>query len=333
MDSLVKYHHNIQRLKFRRYPVVIDIVGEIDSDLAMSFCEDITTAQDTGQSFVPVMIHSVGGDVYSLISMINAIEKSKIPVVTIVSGFAASAAAVLFTCGTPGHRFIGDYARLMIHSVSSNMFGSMNADGIVAEATETKRLNEMLSSIMSRHCGKSENFFSKFLHKRKNTDVYIDSKEAVKLGMADMIEIPKMVTHIMSISTLETLDGSIINTTDSELFHAYQKRNEKLNQSNGGSLQVIDEDEESHSSDSEKESHSDSSDSSSDSDTEKAMTKEEEDLLRSMLSKQKKKTKRSKFSKNGKKKKNILSKKLSRLSERKKEPLRPFKINRKKRSK
>lgn len=138
-STTLRLNENIKQVEFKRDPISISVLGEINDELAHEFVEQLTLAQNTGQSIVPILIHSIGGCVYSLFYMINAIRACKIKVATIVGGIAASAAACLFTCGHPDYRFMGPDARLMIHSVSSTIVGSIDAAGIKAEAEEIKK--------------------------------------------------------------------------------------------------------------------------------------------------------------------------------------------------
>ena len=68
-------------------PVVIRI-NKFDEASAKGFSAAMSSAQNTGQPVVPVIIDSYGGQVYSLMSMISNINHSKIPVATIVEGKA-----------------------------------------------------------------------------------------------------------------------------------------------------------------------------------------------------------------------------------------------------
>ena len=80
-------------------------------------------AHSTGQKVIPVVIDSYGGQVYSLMSMIAAIESAELPVATIVEGKAMSCGAVLLSFGEQGMRFADPHATVMIHDVSSGGYG------------------------------------------------------------------------------------------------------------------------------------------------------------------------------------------------------------------
>jgi ATP-dependent Clp protease protease subunit len=180
---------NIKSVELRSSPVIIR-VNKFDEKSAKEFAEKIASAHNTGQSVVPVVIDSYGGQVYSLMSMIASIKNSELPVATIVEGKAMSCGVILFSCGTEGYRYITEDATLMIHDVSSASWGK-NSE-IQASAEEVKRLNDRIYKILSENSNKSEKWFNKQLNEKGRADWFIESKEAIDLGLADKIGMPKL---------------------------------------------------------------------------------------------------------------------------------------------
>ena len=123
-------------------------------------------------------------------SMIASIKNSKIPVATIVEGKAMSCGVILFSCGTRGYRYITEDATLMVHDVSSGARGK-NSE-IQASAKETKRLNSKIYSILAGNSNKSERWFEKKITKRGRSDWFLDPEEAIKLGLADHVGMPRL---------------------------------------------------------------------------------------------------------------------------------------------
>ena len=126
-------------------PIVIR-VNKFDEASAKSFSAQMSRAQNSGQTIVPVIIDSYGGQVYSLMSMISDIKHSRLPVATIVQGKAMSCGAILFSFGAPGKRFMDPDATVMIHDVSSMEYGKV--EEIKASAEETERLNQKIYHMM-----------------------------------------------------------------------------------------------------------------------------------------------------------------------------------------
>jgi len=184
---------NIKTVELRSSPVVIR-VNKFDEKSAKEFAEKIASAHNTGQSVIPVIIDSYGGQVYSLMSMIASIKSSELPIATIVEGKAMSCGVILFSCGTEGYRYITEDATLMIHDVSSASWGK-NSE-IQASAEEVKRLNEKIYKILSANSNKSEKWFNKQLNEKGRADWFIESKEAIDLGLADKVGMPKLEINI-----------------------------------------------------------------------------------------------------------------------------------------
>ena len=180
---------NIKTVELRSSPVIIR-VNKFDEKSAKDFADKIASAHNTGQDVIPVVIDSYGGQVYSLMSMIASIKSSELPVATIVEGKAMSCGVILFSCGTEGYRYITEDATLMIHDVSAGSWGK-NSE-IQASAEETKRLNNRIYKILSENSNKSEKWFNKQLNEKGRADWFIESKEAIDLGLADKIGMPKL---------------------------------------------------------------------------------------------------------------------------------------------
>ena len=126
--------------------------------------------------------------------MVASIKNSELPVATIVEGKAMSCGVVLFSCGTEGYRYITEDATLMIHDVSSMAWGK-NSE-IQASAEEVKRLNDKIYRILSTNSNKSEKWFNKQLNDKGRADWFIESTEAIDLGLADKVGMPKLEINV-----------------------------------------------------------------------------------------------------------------------------------------
>jgi len=179
----------VKEMELRKQPVIIR-VNKFDEESAKKFATEIAQAHNTGQKVIPVVIDSYGGQVYSLMSMISAIQHSEIPVATIVEGKAMSCGAVLFSFGEEGMRFMDPNATVMIHDVSSMDFGKV--EELKAGAQEADRLNTIIYTMMARNCGKKDDYFMKIVDKKKHADWFLNAAEAKKHGMANQLRVPKI---------------------------------------------------------------------------------------------------------------------------------------------
>lgn len=177
----------LEKVELRFEPIVIR-VNKFDEESAAKFSNQMSAAQSTGQTIIPVVIDSYGGQVYSLMAMIASIKASSIPVATIVEGKAMSCGALLFSYGTPGYRFVDKHATIMIHDVSSGARGKI--EEIKADAKEGDRLNQLVYREMAANCGKEPEFFLKQIHDRSHADWYLDAEEAQTIGLANHLRVP-----------------------------------------------------------------------------------------------------------------------------------------------
>jgi len=189
MNLIKDVSKRLSEVKLRDQPIIIR-VNKFDEESADKFSNQMSAAQSTGQTIVPVVIDSYGGQVYSLMSMIANIKASKLPVATIVEGKAMSCGALLFSFGSPGYRFMDTHATIMIHDVSSGARGKI--EEIKADAKEGDRLNQLLYREMAANCGKEPKFFLKHIHDRSHADWYLDAEEAQSIGLANHLRIPEL---------------------------------------------------------------------------------------------------------------------------------------------
>jgi ATP-dependent protease ClpP protease subunit len=175
-------------------------VTEIEEAQVKPFADYVSEAVEAGMPVLPVVIDTLGGDLYALFAMADILDSVHIPVATIIAGKAMSAGAALFCCGTNGHRYIGPHASLMIHDVSSEEVSGKPHEMKVG-AEETERLNTLMYEFMERKIGKRRGYLLKLAQKRGHADWYLSPEEAVKLGLANHIKIPTVTTKV----TVETV--------------------------------------------------------------------------------------------------------------------------------
>jgi ATP-dependent Clp protease protease subunit len=194
VDSNIRYE-SVDELLVNTPKVVL--VNKFNEEAAKKFREQIEEAVNTGQSTIPVVIDSYGGEVYSLLSMIDTINSipSGVQVATVITGKAMSCGAVLFTFGAEGHRYMGPNATLMIHDVSSFAHGKV--EEIKADAKESERLNDLIYSMMARNCGHADQkYFWKIVHDKGRSDWFLDVKEAIGHNLTNHSRIPSYTLSV-----------------------------------------------------------------------------------------------------------------------------------------
>ena len=179
----------IKEIELRSDPVIIT-VNKFDEESANEFATLISAAQNTGQSVVPIVIDSYGGEAYSLLSMIASLKSSKVPVATIIKGKAMSCGALFASFGEEGLRFMDKDAILMIHDVSTMAFGKV--EELKADAREAERLNKKLYTMMARNCGKADNYFLDLIHDKGHADWFLDADEAKEHNLVQHLRVPNL---------------------------------------------------------------------------------------------------------------------------------------------
>ena len=172
------------------HPPEVVLVNKFDESSVQKFREGVDKAVQTGQPVVPVVIDSYGGQCYSVLAMIDIIKNCPIPVATIVEGKAMSCGAILFAFGEEGHRYVGPNATIMIHDVSSGIFGKV--EEIKADAKETDRLSKHIYKSMANHIGQPDSYFLDLIHEKSHADWYLTPEEAKKHKLANHIRLPKI---------------------------------------------------------------------------------------------------------------------------------------------
>lgn len=193
MIKSINIDSRISEVKLMYNPVVVR-VEKFTPDGAKKFTQDMSSAHNSGQDIIPIVIDSYGGQVYSLMSMISDIKSAKLPIATIVESKAMSCGAVLFTFGEDGKRFMSQDATVMIHDVSSGGFGKI--EELKADVKEADRLDEKIFKMMSQNCGKKDDYFKKIVHKKGHADWFIDADECKKHNICNHIRVPSFDVSI-----------------------------------------------------------------------------------------------------------------------------------------
>ena len=193
MNFIADISSHIKAVELKVDPIIIR-VNKFDEDSAKEFVDSMSRAQNTGQSVIPVVIDSYGGQVYALMTMIGAIKASRVPVATIVEGKAMSCGALLFSFGAEGMRYMDPDATLMIHDVSSGAFGKV--EELKADVREAERLNKKVYEMMARNCGKPADYFLKLVHERGHSDWYLDGQDAKSHNLVNELRVPTLTCKI-----------------------------------------------------------------------------------------------------------------------------------------
>ena len=122
-------------------------------------------------------INSYGGSVFAGFSSVDYILNSEVPVTSIIDGCAASAATIMSV--TAKHRQINKHAYMLIHQLSSGMWGKYQEQKDTMENND--RLMKMIIDIYEEHT----KIPKKELNKLLKHDLWWDFDKCKSYGLID----------------------------------------------------------------------------------------------------------------------------------------------------
>lgn len=166
------------------------VVNEITEEACIEFREDLFRLESADQDIIPVIVDSYGGDVYALYTMLSLMESSSKKISTICDGKAFSCGAVLLSAGEHGLRFMSPHAYVLVHQVSHEYYGKFS--DIAVSTEHCAELNSNLLHLLDKNTKNKRGAFEKLLIKNNNSDLYIDAKTSLQLGIVDHLSIPRL---------------------------------------------------------------------------------------------------------------------------------------------
>lgn len=159
----------------------IYLLGEINDTVAAEIISQLEYLDETGDDDIRLVINSPGGSVSAGLAIVDAMERCSCEVSTTATGIAASMAALIFSCGARGKRYVTPRAEVMIHQPLGGVQGQ--ASDIELVASHILRTKSLLNSILSQTTGKPLEQISRDCDR----DYFMTAREAVDYGIADRI--------------------------------------------------------------------------------------------------------------------------------------------------
>ncbi len=176
-------------LDLKKY-VVVNKFTEESYDQFRTDCEKVI---NTGQNILPVVIDSFGGQVYTLLGMIDFLETCGVKVVTICESKSMSCGAILFSCGL--ERYMAPSCTILVHEVSSFLFGKDSE--LQNDAKETTRLDKKIYAILDKNTEQKPGYWKTLTKNNKYADLYMTAKIARKHNLATAIGVPHLETTVV----------------------------------------------------------------------------------------------------------------------------------------
>jgi len=186
------------------------LVNEFTEFGVKSFKADFDILKNSNLPMIPIIIDSFGGEIYSLLAMLDIIVSADRPIATIGLGKAMSCGSILLACGSPGFRFIGPHSTVMIHDAGSVSFGKI--EDLKADVGEADRLNTKIFGILNERCGKKQGYFQAIVAHKKHANWYLTPEEALRHGVVDKIGIPIIDQGF----NLDVATGKMSNNNDNK---------------------------------------------------------------------------------------------------------------------
>lgn len=181
--EIVTEHILLDQLSITNDEITVSIMGEIDTECATRVCEQLYSLDRKNLDFIPLLIHSGGGNVDDLLTIMNAIDALSTKLMTICQSRACSAAAVLFALGSSNMRIMAPNSYLMFHESSMGVEGKQF--DIAASNNHFLKIDKLINKKIEKHVDLEANFFESHPN-----DLYISSKDALKLGIASHVGFP-----------------------------------------------------------------------------------------------------------------------------------------------
>jgi|ERR1700722_13277464 len=132
---------------------------------------------------ITFLINSPGGSVDAGFAVWDQVKMITSPVITLVTGLAASMGSVLSLCASPGKRYATQYARIMIHQPSISGPVTGQATDLDIQAKEIIKSKNLLIDLYMEHTGRTK----KEIEKALDRDTWMSAQEALNFGLLDKV--------------------------------------------------------------------------------------------------------------------------------------------------
>jgi len=140
-----------------------------------------TLSFDLNVKTIPIYLHinSYGGSLYDAYAAVDTIKNLRVPIYSVIEGCAASAGTIIsVVCNK---RFIGANAYMLIHQLSSAMWGKMSEI-----EDEYQHLNELMDQITQLY-GEYTKIPKKKLTELLKHDLWLTPQTCIKYGLVDAL--------------------------------------------------------------------------------------------------------------------------------------------------
>lgn len=157
---------------------VVMISAAVDPKLAHSVNQKLLALErHNSKDPIYLYINSPGGEVHSGFAIFDMARFIKPPVVTIVTGLAASMGSIITLCAKPEHRFAFPNSKILVHQPSVTGMGGSVSD-IEIHAKDLLDTKNRIIELYQKECGRTQDEVTKAL----NRDNWMSPEQAMKWG-------------------------------------------------------------------------------------------------------------------------------------------------------
>ena len=168
---------------------VIWICGEISDDEQYDTIKWLHYFNDKSGKPVTIYINSAGGSIYTMNAILDLMEELKsagVTINTVCVGIAMSAASLILSAGTEGHRYASPRSIIMLHSIQSFMGDiAVKTKDVSIHAKYTEKLQTAYEETLAKNTHKP----LKEIKKAVEYENYLDAEEAKKFGIIDHVDL------------------------------------------------------------------------------------------------------------------------------------------------
>lgn len=134
---------------------------------------------------VPILfiINSPGGSVDAGFAIWDQVQMISSPVITLVTGLAASMGSILSLCAAPGKRFATPYSRIMIHQPLLSGVIRGQATDLEIQALEMLKTRKRIEKVYQESTGWDEEKIARAIDR----DTWMTAEEALEFRLLDGI--------------------------------------------------------------------------------------------------------------------------------------------------
>lgn len=160
---------------------IVFLYGPITDGTSGIVCAQLIFLASLSKEPIQMYICSPGGHLHATMAMIDTMHYIKPEIHTWALGIAGSAASVMLTCGTKGHRNIFPNAQVMLHEPSGGYIG--RSVHIADHADAIMKIRNQLVNIYCEQTGQTSEKINELL----NRETFLNAEQALKLGLVDRI--------------------------------------------------------------------------------------------------------------------------------------------------